>query len=107
MELCRSGKLNLPKNLVGKARDLVKLLLVDDPEQRLSIQQIKEHSFFKGTNWTNMQHRKMKPPFVPDRLRLNQIALGGFDSNINLDLSIDDDNDNTREYEGSQNGNIR
>ena len=37
MEICRSGKINLPKNLIGNARDLVKLLLVDDPEQRLSI----------------------------------------------------------------------
>jgi hypothetical protein len=37
MEKCRSGKLNLPKNLVGNARDLVKLLLTDDPITRLEI----------------------------------------------------------------------
>ena len=41
MEKCRSGKLNLPKNLVGNARDLVKLLLTDDPITRLEINQIK------------------------------------------------------------------
>jgi hypothetical protein len=37
MEKCRSGNLNLPKNLKGKTRDLVQLLLVDDPELRLEI----------------------------------------------------------------------
>lgn len=31
MEKCRSGKLNLPKNLKGNARELVKVLLTDDP----------------------------------------------------------------------------
>ena len=31
MEACRSGQLNLPKNLKGNTRDLVKLLLIDDP----------------------------------------------------------------------------
>jgi len=41
MEKCRSGKLNLPKNLAGNARDLVKLLLTDDPVSRLDISQIK------------------------------------------------------------------
>ena len=51
MEKCRSGKLNLPKNLVGNARDLVKMLLTDDPMTRLEISQIKEHPFFKGINW--------------------------------------------------------
>jgi len=37
MEKCRSGKLNLPKNLKGNARDLVKALLVDDPDSRLEV----------------------------------------------------------------------
>jgi serine/threonine protein kinase len=31
MEKCRNGKLNLPKNLHGNSRDLIKLLLVEDP----------------------------------------------------------------------------
>ena len=37
MEKCRNGELNLPKNLHGGARDLVKSLLTDDPVARLSI----------------------------------------------------------------------
>jgi hypothetical protein len=37
MEKCRLGQLNLPKNLNSKARDLVKNLLLDDPNIRLEI----------------------------------------------------------------------
>ena len=38
MERCRNGQLNLPKNLKGNTRDLVKLLLIDDPVQRLAFE---------------------------------------------------------------------
>jgi hypothetical protein len=37
MERCREGKLNLPKNLQGSIRDLVKLLLELDPDSRPEI----------------------------------------------------------------------
>lgn len=66
MEKCRSGKLNLPKNLHGNARELVKLLLTDDPNMRIEIKNIKEHAFFKGLNWKTIKSRKNTPPFVPD-----------------------------------------
>jgi serine/threonine protein kinase len=66
MEKCRQGKLNLPKNLVGNARDLVKQLLIDDPVLRLEISQIKQHQFFKGTDWSKIRMRQMDPPFVPN-----------------------------------------
>jgi p70 ribosomal S6 kinase len=68
--MCRNGQINLPKNLQSSARDLVKLLLVDDPEQRLNIKQIKEHSFFKSINWIKLFNRKIRPPFVPEKLNL-------------------------------------
>jgi protein kinase A len=51
MEKCRNGKLNLPKNLNGNQRDLVKTLLHEDPNQRPEIFQIKEHSFFREIDW--------------------------------------------------------
>jgi hypothetical protein len=59
MEKCRNGNLNLPKNLIGNARDLVKQLLSDDPGQRLEIAQIKKHAFFGDINWNNMKSRKI------------------------------------------------
>jgi len=66
MEKCRTGKLNLPKNLTGNARELVKLLLTDDPVSRLDIDQIKQHKFFRGLDWTKLYKRQIQPPFVPE-----------------------------------------
>ena len=66
MEKCRQGKLNLPKNLHGNIRDLVKLLLNEDPGARLEIAQIKEHKFFRGLDWRKLKERKVTPPFVPE-----------------------------------------
>lgn len=36
-----------------------------------------------------MYQKRMKPPYVPDRLRLNQLALGNID---NIDISLDQEN---------------
>ena len=65
MEKCRTGDLNLPKNLNGNARDLVKLLLVDDPMARLEISEIKKHKFFRDTKWAQISKRQVNPPFIP------------------------------------------
>ena len=67
MEKCRTGDLNLPKNLNGNARDLVKLLLVDDPMARLEISEIKKHKFFRDTKWTQISKRQVNPPFIPSQ----------------------------------------
>ena len=66
MERCRSGKLNLPKNLNSSARDLVKLLLTDDPDSRLELSKIKQHTFFRGFDWEKLKKRGITPPFIPD-----------------------------------------
>ena len=66
MEKCRSGQLNLPKNLKGNARELVKLLLVEDPNERLELSQIKEHKFLVGIDWNKLKQRKLPPPYVPE-----------------------------------------
>ena len=66
MEKCRSGKLNLPKNLKGNARELVKILLTDDPQLRPSIAEIKQHAFFKGLDWIGLKKRQIDPPHKPD-----------------------------------------
>jgi serine/threonine protein kinase len=66
MEKCRSGRLNLPKNLQGNSRDLVNLLLTDDPYQRPDISQIKEHNFFREINWERLRKRQATPPYIPN-----------------------------------------
>jgi serine/threonine protein kinase len=65
MEKCMTGSLNLPKNIGLVERDLIKNLLVADPNQRLEIPMIKMHPFFKGINWTLLSRKEVTPPFVP------------------------------------------
>ena len=71
MEKCRNGNLNLPKNMGVSARELVKLLLTDDPMSRLEIDDIKQHAFFKNVNWQRIKQRKITPPFIPDLSHLH------------------------------------
>jgi len=56
-EKCRNGTLNLPKNLKGNSRDLVKSLLTEDPSSRLDISQIKQHNFFRNLDWNKIRVR--------------------------------------------------
>ena len=55
-----------------------KLLIVgmlNHPNRRLNLKQIKNHQFFQGFDWNNV--RKMKPPFTP--LLNNSIDTQNFD----------------------------
>eukprot|EP00919_Chromeraceae_sp_WS-2016_P061302 GHVR01145367.1.p1 GENE.GHVR01145367.1~~GHVR01145367.1.p1 ORF type:complete len:102 (-),score=15.88 GHVR01145367.1:81-386(-) len=65
MEKCRTGQLNLPKNMFGAARDLVKMLLRDDDNARPNCSQIKAHDFFKSIAWAELQRKELDPPYVP------------------------------------------
>ena len=59
-----------PDHLNKNAKDLIKKLLVIDPNERLGSgpdgsENIKKHPFFKGINWNDAYQRKIKPPFIP------------------------------------------
>lgn len=58
MERIRYGDIGVPKNMVGNARDLVKLILTDDM-QRLEIAQIKRHKFFRSIDWNALSKREL------------------------------------------------
>jgi serine/threonine protein kinase len=53
-------------NIVGKVsydfRDLLIKLLQKDPEKRISIEEMKKHSFFDGIVWEDIPKRKNPPP---------------------------------------------
>ncbi|XP_055811754.1 serine/threonine-protein kinase OXI1-like [Solanum dulcamara] len=54
-------------DLVGEAtplRDLIKKLLEKDPKQRMSVDEIKGHYFFKSVDWNFIVHLP-RPPFIP------------------------------------------
>lgn len=67
------------KPVVSEAiQDLITQLLTKDPSKRLGAkagaEEIKQHAFFKGTNWALL--RNEVPPYVPKR-DVNQASLGG------------------------------
>lgn len=51
VEMANSGRLILPKNLTSVTRDLVRKILVADPELRLDIKDIMQHRFFADVDW--------------------------------------------------------
>ncbi|CAH9052426.1 unnamed protein product [Cuscuta epithymum] len=59
--------LSKPPDLAGEAtalRDLIGKLLEKDPEQRISMQEIKGHEFFRGVDWESIV-KMPRPPFIP------------------------------------------
>lgn len=70
-------KLPIDKNkFSSEAYDLISKLLERDPKKRIGakgVEEIKEHSFFTGINWTKLEKKEVKPPFIPN----NRLFLSG------------------------------
>lgn len=52
------------------ARDLLSKLLIKDPSQRLGnsyggVQALKDHPWFESTNWSQIYHKMVTPPYKP------------------------------------------
>ena len=63
-------EVDFPKKIDNNAKDLIQKLLIVDPNERFGSgpeggEKIKNHPFFKGINWKNVEDRKIKPPFIP------------------------------------------
>lgn len=57
-------------NISSNAIDLLEKLLNKDAHKRLgsgenAIENIKNHSFFKGVNWEKIYNKQIKPEFIP------------------------------------------
>lgn len=71
---------NFPPGFPPAARDLVERLLVLEPEQRLTIEHIKNHEFFEGQVWGKQLWRMKAPrlrPYVPPAQEPKIIQLNG------------------------------
>ena len=55
---------SLLTGLLEKDVNLFSLIL--KPEKRLSIEDIKQHEFFKDLSWGELLQRKVIPPFIPN-----------------------------------------
>ncbi|CAL8242285.1 unnamed protein product [Merluccius merluccius] len=62
----RTDNPSYPPWLPRDAKDILVKLFVREPEQRLGVKgNIRQHSFFSGTDWTAMELRQVEPPFRP------------------------------------------
>lgn len=63
-------EVRFPRTLSAEATDLLAGLLAKDPAKRLGggpedAQQIMRHAFFISINWTDLMHKRIPPPFIP------------------------------------------
>ena len=78
-------KIQFDKKISEEAQDLIKKLLIFDPNLRLGAgadggEKIKNHPFFRDINWQDVWDRKIEPPFVP--ILKNEQDLKYFDSSF-------------------------
>lgn len=69
-ELILMEEVRFPKTISSEAKELLGGLLVKDPEQRLGggrddAKDIMNHSFFASINWSDLEKRRVTPPFKP------------------------------------------
>ncbi|KAL9235622.1 hypothetical protein vseg_010367 [Gypsophila vaccaria] len=95
--------------LVGETtslRDLISKLLKKDPRDRISLEEIKGHDFFKGVDW-EMIVRLDRPPYIPPRPEIGEgidginaidvesIVYGIFKNKDDSNVNNNNDNDYT------------
>jgi len=57
--------MKLPGTVSKSAKSLIKRLLNRNPAERIDLQNIKEHRWFRGINWDDVRAKTMIPPFRP------------------------------------------
>lgn len=82
--------LTKPPELVGEQtelRDLIGKLLVKEPANRISVEEIKGHSYFKGVDWESILEMS-RPPYIPPMKWDDENDLEKIDG-IDLKLVVD------------------
>ncbi|XP_050208426.1 serine/threonine-protein kinase OXI1-like [Mercurialis annua] len=70
-------------DLVGETtplRDLIRNMLIKDPKERIKVDGIKAHEFFKGVDWEMIQEMS-RPPYIPP-----SYEFGGKDGIMKIDV---------------------
>ena len=71
-EMIQNSAVKFPKriNLSDDAKDIIQKLLEKNPKKRLGaqkgIEEIKSHPFFAKINFTDIENKKVKAPFIPE-----------------------------------------
>jgi serine/threonine protein kinase len=79
-------KVKMFSHFTKEAKDLIKKLLRVNPEKRIGFNQIKNHNFFKGINWDNIESKKVVPPFIPDENQSSSFNYFNSEKELNLVL---------------------
>jgi len=69
-ELILMEEVRFPKTITAEAKDLLGGLLIKDPLKRLGggpedAQAVKTHAFFNSINWSDLDKKRITPPFKP------------------------------------------
>jgi RAC serine/threonine-protein kinase len=69
-ELILVEDVRFPSKMSQEARDVLTGLLIKDPYRRLGggpddAKEIMNHAFFRNINWTDLENKKLEPPFKP------------------------------------------
>lgn len=59
-------------------RDLIKKLLEKDPKQRIGVEEIKGHDFFRGMDWDSVM-KIPRPPYIPENVDEDKEGIRGID----------------------------
>ena len=63
--------IRIPRSLSVRAQNILKSFLKKDPNERLGcdpdrgFSEIKQHEFFRGIDWVQLERRQIKPPYTP------------------------------------------
>ena len=88
------SELTLPNFISKKAQELIKALLVKNPDERLGskfdVEEIKNHSYFKDVDWNKVYNKEyIPPPIVRD---INKIKFLGYPKYY-IDYNFNDESD--------------
>ncbi|CAL1412154.1 unnamed protein product [Linum trigynum] len=80
--------LTQPPDLAGEPnplRDLIGKLLAKDPRERMAVEEIKGHEFFKGLDWDSVVEVS-RPPYIPTSVWAADREEGG---NVNKSIDVE------------------
>ncbi|KUG01000.1 3-phosphoinositide-dependent protein kinase 1 [Phytophthora nicotianae] len=91
-----SDEFEFPSSVPETAQDLIRKLLVQDPDERIGAQQneegyaeLKNHPFFEGVEWDSINDKT--PPYNPPKLDLPEPKLDGASENWTVAEYFSDD----------------
>ncbi|CAD8139178.1 unnamed protein product [Paramecium pentaurelia] len=83
----KTEQITIPNNISKEARDLLSQILKQSAFERISIEQIKQHNFFKDLDWLQLEKKEIKIPQLIQRFQQSKRATGDL---IDSDSCLDD-----------------